>query len=184
MQFYSFLKLVESEKYSWNICVVCHFQLKEFCIFKKNVTLLQKGLLSYVPEAASIKLEADDMNDSTNVMVKTEKELENCCKSDEFEDDSTEFLDFSGDLQFGKNKTDLHSRTIQYTIINLDFFSRWWSHLRKWGKQLFKRFLPGVSEDIFTYMCDWLCCSKANLKFLLENIIVHNFFQCLRTIAN
>lgn len=38
------LQLKISENYSRHICVVCNFQLKDFCVFKKNVIILQKGL--------------------------------------------------------------------------------------------------------------------------------------------
>lgn len=103
-EYFHLFQLKISEEYSREICVVCNFQLKDFCVFKKNVILLQKGLYKFVSNsAASTNYEADN---KISTLIKTELEEfynETDCRNGDESEVKSEFLDFSGVMNFGKS---------------------------------------------------------------------------------
>lgn len=66
------LKSSDDVEYSKQICVVCNFQLKDFCVFRKNVILLQKGLHKFTGRL--IKIETLNEESQDGMMVKTESD--------------------------------------------------------------------------------------------------------------
>lgn len=91
--------------------MVCNFQLIDFCEFKRNIISLQKGLYSFLSAVSdgSVKFEHDSQG---SVIIKTEIEhLDEYCddlEPDEADDKDThhqsEFLDLSGEINYGRPK--------------------------------------------------------------------------------
>jgi hypothetical protein len=104
------LKLIKG--LSREICVVCNFQLKDFCIFKRNVLTLQKGLLKYFSGESYSQRKSIKHEHEYVVNVKTEVEeiyessgfLEPEVKIDDEKDENRklEFLDFNEEMNFGE----------------------------------------------------------------------------------
>lgn len=84
---------------SKEICVVCNFQLKEFCTFKRNVVDSQRGLFKFISRNKKIKQEYEE------VEIKTEKPDDTMCKFEPevIVEPQSEFLDFSSGLDFGEH---------------------------------------------------------------------------------
>lgn len=97
---YSQLKI--SENYSRIICVLCNFQLKNFCVFKKNVIQLQKGLykITNLPKAKN-----EEWPDDTIIKEEEfqEEHLQDFVKTEHcfLNNPESEFLD-CGEESFGK----------------------------------------------------------------------------------
>lgn len=91
---------------SREICVVCHFQLKEFCTFKRNVVDSQKGLLKFISQSRKFKQEYED------VEIKTEHLDDSSCKFEPevIVEPQSEFLDFSSGLDFGECLILVHNK--------------------------------------------------------------------------
>lgn len=83
---------------SRKICVVCNFQLKEFCVFKRTVVDSQKGLFKFISQNKKVK------NEYEEVEIKTEKLDDSVCKFEPevIVEPQSEFLDFSSGLNFGE----------------------------------------------------------------------------------
>lgn len=97
------LQLKISENYSRHICVVCNFQLKKFCVFKKNVIILQKGLYQMSSLSPSL-IETY----SSSMVIKDEKYQgfatyghKNFTGSENYLSNESEFLDCD-DVDSGK----------------------------------------------------------------------------------
>lgn len=94
------------DNFSRKICVVCNFQLRDFCVFKRNVVLLQNGLFRFVGRNKTFKTESEDLKDGFSNKTEEYLDDEDFKAEDENTSDQnpngTEFLDFSGDLNFGR----------------------------------------------------------------------------------
>ena len=98
-----------SDEFSKQICVVCNFQLKDFCMFKRNVVELQKGLYRFATNtsiASSIKQDIDDELNVKSELEESNDETEHQDGSDLIEPevkilDESEFLDYNSDLNVG-----------------------------------------------------------------------------------
>lgn len=57
------------------ICVVCNFQLKDFCVFKKKLQEVQKGLLKFTASRISQKkVIKHELEEDDDLSIKTEIE--------------------------------------------------------------------------------------------------------------
>jgi hypothetical protein len=105
--------------------VVCNFQLKDFCIFKRNVLTLQKGLLKFFsgesfPQRKSIKHEPEylvDVKTEVGEIYESSGFIVTEVKIDDEKDESgkLEFLDFNEEMNFGEL---VHMKAVK-EVVNL-----------------------------------------------------------------
>lgn len=113
---------------SRKICVVCNFQLKEFCNFKRTIVDSQKGLLKFFARSRKFKQEKSEINIKTELddsVIKFEPEV--------IVEPQSEFLDFSRELNFGE-----FSGIILNDFVNGTKFSAFQTHIKKTAKKVWK----------------------------------------------